>query len=108
MTEWRKRLRIDTVKTLLNSENEAIIYFTKRDLLGEKVTAIDSIWGLAAPQKIIKKQRADGSWEKAEKKKPIYPPNHYSLVATFKQFPTLIETTGLFNDQRSLPKHSDL
>ncbi|OGO01028.1 MAG: hypothetical protein A2Y90_05470 [Chloroflexi bacterium RBG_13_52_12] len=107
MTEWRKRLRIDTVKTLLNSENEAIIYFTKRDLLGEKVTAIDSIWGLAAPQKIIKKQRADGSWEKAEKKKPIYPPNHYSLVATFKQFRTLVEKYGFFKDHPSIPKAAE-
>jgi hypothetical protein len=75
MTDWRKQLRCDPLPALLNSSNKAIVYFTRRDLLNEQVEPIDSVWELPEPQKILRKQQADGSWkleaEKAGKPKDL-------------------------------------
>src|SRR4030042_2083749 len=103
MTNWRKQLRIYTVPVLLGSKDKAIVYFTERDLLDEKIEPINFIWGLAAPQKIIKKKRADGSWEKSGKKTAVYPPSHHSLVDTFKQLRTLVEKYGFSKDHPAIP-----
>ena len=46
---------------------------------------------LPEPQKILRKQQADGSWKKSGKNPAVYPPNHHSLVETFKNFRILVE-----------------
>jgi len=88
---WMKQLRFDPVSELFSSNNEAISYFVKRDLLGEKVEPIDRMWRLPEVEKIIKKQRPDGSWRHHGKEVTVYPEHHYSLVETFKQFRVLVE-----------------
>lgn len=55
------------MKPLLESEDEAVIYFTERDLLEEKVDAIDYIWNLKDAQNILKKQQHDCSWKPKKK-----------------------------------------
>lgn len=87
---WQKQLYTDPLPTLLAAENKTIVYFTRRELLGEKVAPLSSVWELPEPQKILKKQQADGSWKRAAKKE-VYPPNHYALVETFKNFRILVE-----------------
>jgi hypothetical protein len=86
-----KQLRYDPTPILLNSPDKAIVYFTRRDLLDEKVEPINVIWGLPEPLKILRKQQADGSWGKPAQNPVIYPPNHQSLVETFKNFRLLVE-----------------
>jgi hypothetical protein len=88
------QLKTDPIPTLLASHNPAVVYFVKRDLLGEQVEPINVIWKLPAPQKIVNKQQADGSWKYTGKKAAVYPPHHYSLVETFKQFRILVERYG--------------
>ncbi len=107
MTDWRKQLRIGPVPVLLNSQNKAIIYFTRRDLLNEAVGPISLVWGLPEPQKIISKQQADGSWKKSGKNPAVYPPNHYELVETFKSFRTLVEKYQFAKDHPSIPGAAD-
>ena len=107
MTDWRRQLRVDAVPILLASQNTAIVYFTKRDLLNEPVTPIDFVWELPEPQKIIRKQQADGSWKKSGGNTAIYPPNHHSLVETFKNFRTLVEKYRLTKDHPSIPKAAE-
>lgn len=104
---WRKQLRIDTVPVLLGSQDEALVYFTKRDLLNEPVAPISFVWGLPEPQKIIRKQQADGSWEKAGKKNDIYPPYHHTLVATFKRFRILVEKYRFTRDHPAAMKAAE-
>ena len=104
---WRPQLHIDTLPALLASPNQAIVYFTKRDLLDESVEPINSVWGLPEPQKLLRKQRADGSWEKAGKNKDIYPPYHYSLVETFKRFRILIEKYQFTKEHPSVYKAAE-
>ncbi len=76
---------------LLGVDDRAVIYFTRSDLLEETVESLDYVWKLPAPQKILKKQREDGSWKGPVRKTPVYPENHSELVVTFKAFRELVE-----------------
>jgi hypothetical protein len=52
--EWQ--LVLDkAVNALLASNNRAIIYFTRNDLLEESVGTVSQVWELPEPQKILKK-----------------------------------------------------
>jgi hypothetical protein len=104
---WQKQLYTDPVPALLASENEAIIYFTKHVLLGEKVEPVSYVWNLPEAQKIIGKQQADGSWQRTAKGKEVYPPNHYALVETFKQFRILVEEYAFTKAHPAIPKTAE-
>jgi len=87
---WRHKLS-NSIAALLGTNNEAIVYFTHRDLLGEPVDPINTVWTLAEPRRILQKQSSDGSWKGPAKKTPVYPKDHGRLVVTFKELRTLIE-----------------
>jgi hypothetical protein len=76
---------------LLSSNNKAIAYFTKRDLLEEKVESINSIWNLPEVQKTFRRQQTDGSWKHSGKETVTFPKYHYSLVETWKVYRLLVE-----------------
>jgi hypothetical protein len=101
------QLKIDPIPTLLASPDKALVYFVKRDLLGEQVEPINVIWKLPAPQKIVNKQQADGSWKYTGKKTAVYPPHHYSLVETFKQFRMLVERYQFTKENASVRKAAE-
>jgi hypothetical protein len=107
MANWRQQLRIDPIPILLAAENKAIVYFTKRDLLEEKVEPISAIWNLPEPQKILPKQQNDGSWGKSSTDPAVYPPNHVSRVETFKNFRILVERYGFTKEYHSLAKAAE-
>jgi len=91
LTKWLVQLKFDPTPTLLSSGNAAIVYFTKRDLLEEKVVPINHIWQLPEVQKIFRKQQPDGSWRYSGKKTVSYPKHHYPLVQTWKAFRVLVK-----------------
>jgi hypothetical protein len=100
---WRKQFKFDAVQALLSLPNKAIVYFTKRDLLNEPVTPINTIWELPEPQKLLKRARADGRWEKQAAEKPVYPPYHYKLVDVFKTFRLLVERYAFTKEHPIIP-----
>jgi len=106
MVYWLSKLKYDPIKTLLGSGNHAIIYFTKRDLLDEKVEAIDYVWSLPEVQNILKKQESDGSW-KPRGKKDEKSGVKYSLVETWRQFRYLIQQYEMNNNHPAIRKASD-
>ena len=59
---WIKKLRYNPIDPMLRSDNVAISYFTKRDLLSEDVPPMEYIWRQEAPRKILKKQDTLGYW----------------------------------------------
>ena len=89
---WQSLLDHDPIAPLLSSQDKALDYFVRRDLLDETVPSIEFVWGLPAAQKILKKQQPDGSWKYPGTKKPVYPEHHYGLVETWKKFRFLIDT----------------
>ena len=77
--EWNKQFKYDPVKPLIESNNPAVFYFTRRDLLQAKVeSASDVLWSLTTPQRIINRQEPDGYWKALGKNEDYY------LVETFK------------------------
>jgi hypothetical protein len=88
---WRALLSVDAIPALLASENQAIVYFTRRDLLDERTKAVVLVWGLPEPQKWLRHQRVNGSWDKSGVKADVYPEHYYRLVETFKRTRILIE-----------------
>jgi len=92
MNSWQNQLRFDPLPPLASSENKALLYFVRRDLLGEKVGSVDSLWRLSEAQRILKKQQANGSWTRSGEKK--HPAINYSLIETWRYFRFLVEQYG--------------
>jgi len=91
LTKWLAQLRFDPTPTLLSSGNEAIVYFTERDVLEQEVAPINNLWQLPEALKTLRNQQPDGSWKYTGKKTVSYPKYHYPLLQTWKTFRVLVE-----------------
>ncbi len=101
MRSWTAGLKLEPVKPLLSCAYPTIRYFTKRDLLGEEVEPIQTLWGLPEPRKLLRHQREDGSWTVPPKYSEKYPDVNYPLVETFRR---LRELVGKYEMNRSHPQ----
>lgn len=88
---WIEQLRYDPINPLLESNNAAISYFVKRDLLSENVPPIEYIWELEEPEKILRKQKTLGNWRSHSQNREKAPAVNYDLFETFKQFSKLVD-----------------
>jgi len=102
---WRRQLRFDALPALLDSGNEALQYFVRRDLLGEEVGPIRGLWQLSGAQKIIRKQQPDGSWIFPGDRK--HKDKNYSLIETWKQFRFLVEEYGFTREDSSTSRAAE-
>lgn len=103
MKDWISLLNFDPIKPLLNIENEAITYFTKRDLLEEKVGPIKTLWTLKEPQKILDKQQDNGGWKYPGKTKEEFRyRENYNQIETYRNIAILHEKYGLNKDYDSM------
>lgn len=84
-------LRVDPIDALLETGDDPIVYFVRRDLQELPVEPIESVWSSKAPQRIVRRQRVDGSWSGPKRQRPVYPSNRTDLLATFKQVRLLVE-----------------
>jgi hypothetical protein len=89
MDNWRTQFKYDPIPILLESKNEAVIFFARRDLLGEDAGPVEKIWELPEARKILKGQQQDGSW--APKGKAEGPGVKYALAETWRQLRYLID-----------------
>lgn len=62
-SNWQNPFSYNPIKPLLESNHCAIAYLAKRDLLGESVERVSTIWKLAEVQSIINRQRSEGCWK---------------------------------------------
>lgn len=105
MDTWREQLTFDPLPYLLSSENEALIYFVRRDLLEESNDSIELIWQLPEVRKILAKQLSDGSWPRVGEEK--HPAINYHLIETWKQFRYLVEQYGFTRDHPQAQKAAE-
>jgi len=89
---WREHLKFDPLPALLACGNEALRYFVRRDLLGERVGAVDPLWESPEARRILKKQQPDGAWHRAGGEK--HPAINYRLIGTWRHFRFLVEQYG--------------
>jgi hypothetical protein len=98
MEKWRKELRFDPIPSLISSKNKAIEYFTRRDLLDEKVEPIETLWELAEAKKVLNRQQEDGSWKYPGGGKPhLRSQEDYNQLETYRIVGVLVEKYGLNN-----------
>lgn len=95
MTAWKRKLPHDPVPILLESENQALVFFTKRDLLEEESGNVRDLWDLPEVLKILRKQQEDGSWKYPGKTVNIRTPEDYNQLETFRQLRFLVEMYGM-------------
>ncbi|MCD1293979.1 hypothetical protein CUJ83_03080 [Methanocella sp. CWC-04] len=107
MAIWSEHLKYDPIPAFLSSNNEAIIYYVKRDLLDEESGPVSQLWKLPEAQKIIRKQQADGTWKYPGKQIVVYPGHHYRLVETWKQFRYLVEKYEITKEHPAAEKAAE-
>jgi hypothetical protein len=105
METWRRQLKLDPIPTLLSSRDEALSYFVRRDLLGERVESIQHLWQFPEAQRILRKQQPDGSWFYRGNKK--HKDINYSLIETWRQFRFLVEKYGVSREDPSTQKAAE-
>ncbi len=82
------------IKTLIGTCNEALIEFTRRDLLGEEVD-IEKLRNLPRVKRILKNQQSNGSWIYPNKNATSRSPTNYNQYQTYKTIAELVELYGL-------------
>ena len=87
------------------SENEAIQYFTRRDLSGEQVGSAHQLWRLPEAVRILKKQQTDGAWHRPGEIK--HPAINYRLIETWRHFRYLVEQYGFTKEHPQAQKAAE-
>ena len=96
----------EAIKTLLNTDNEALITFTKQKLLGEEVD-VEALWTLPQVEKILKNQRSNGSWIYPNTKAMLRSPTNYNQYQTYKTVAELVEFYGLNKKHEAIRKAAE-
>lgn len=104
---WQEQLRTDPTELLMSLKNEALHYFTRRDLLDEKVEPITTLWELPEVGKIINKQQDDGSWKYPAGKKNIRSQENYNQLETYRILGELVEKYGFNKEHESVQKAAE-
>jgi hypothetical protein len=105
MVDWLSKFKYDPIKPLMDSEDKAIIYFTKRDLLDYKIEPLD-YEDLPEVQNILKKQLDDGSWPpkgKIAENSGV----KYHLIETWKQLRFLVQQYQMNNSHPTIQKAAE-
>lgn len=92
MNRWQTLLKADPLPTLSSSRDQALLFFLRRDLLGEDPGPLERLWQLPGAQKILRKQCADGSWPR--RGEPQHPAVNVRLIETWRHFRFLVEQYG--------------
>jgi len=87
---WETQLRLDPIKPLISCAYPAIRYYARRDLLGEDVGPIQTLWSQPEAMKLLRHQRGDGSWTVPEKYSAKHPDVKYGLIETFRRLRELV------------------
>jgi hypothetical protein len=105
MDNWQRQLKFDPIAPLLSSGNEALRYFTRRDLLGDPVGPVSRVWELPEAQRILRKQLADGSWPRSGGEK--HPAINYHLIETWRHLRFLVEQYGFTREHPQARKAAE-
>jgi hypothetical protein len=107
MKDLKNRLRFNPFPILIKTENMAIKYFTKRDLLNERMESEEFLWELPEVENILKKQNMEGSWRYISSKKDQRTQENYNQIETYRQLGFLIEKYGLNNHHKAVQKAAE-
>ncbi len=93
MNKWLNELKCNPIYPLLESNNRAILLSVQRDLL-DKTVPVEDLWQSPEPQRILRKQKIDGSWLYPGGKENIRTQENYNQLETYRNLGILIEEFG--------------
>lgn len=105
--DWLSRLSVNPIPALVDWTDNALAYFTRRDVLQQSVDPVESLWDLPAASRLIRNQRADGSWRYPGKNDPSVPGQNTALLETFRNLRVLVEMFGFTRAHPALVKAAD-
>ena len=91
---WTDALKANPLNALLGEEDATLKFFAERDLLGFSSGAVENLWELKEPQKLLKMQRADGAWIYKSSRPGDEFGENYELLETWKNLRFLVEMFG--------------
>jgi hypothetical protein len=108
LENWQQKLKLSPVYALFASKNQAINYFTRRDLLEETVEEIENLWQIHQAKKLLNKQLANGAWKyPGGGKTHLRAVEGYNQIETFRILGELVEKYGMDKRHTSIQKAAD-
>jgi len=104
---WLNTLNVSPLENLIGRQDDALTYFVRRDLLGEPIDPIDTLWQLPEADRLVAKQRPDGGWNYPGKKDDPGSVTNYTLLETYRNLGVLVEMYGFHNGHPSLEKAAE-
>jgi hypothetical protein len=103
MEAWRRILFFDPLPPLITAENEAIRYYARRDLLGEAVPSIASLWELNEVRRLLRKQKDNDSWPyRGARRTYLRSADNYDQLETYRMVGELVEKFGMTRDHSAM------
>ena len=100
-------LKVDPLPLLASSENAAIAFFARRDLLGSNAGLVSALWDLPEARKIVARQNPDGSWRYPGGKPHVRSRENYDQLETFRQVGMLVEKLGFSREHPALARAAE-
>jgi hypothetical protein len=104
---WGRLLKVDPLPLLASSENAAIAFFARRDLLGSSTGPVSALWDLPDARKIVARQNPDGSWRYPGGKPHVRSRENYDQLETFRQVGILVEKFGFSREHPALARAAE-
>jgi len=91
MMDWRSQLKKDPLPYLLRTDDEALLFQIKRDLMGQRVGKAWELWDSPEVRKLETKQRPDGTWKYPGRGSGVALGEDYEFYQTWKVLSMLVE-----------------
>jgi hypothetical protein len=107
MSTWRKRLPHDPIPILLESGCVPVVYFARRDLLGENHGPGKQLWESREAQKILRRQMKNGAWKYPAPAATARSAEDYDQIETYRNLGFLVEKFGFTRKHPAIPKAAE-
>ena len=104
---WLEALRFNPLPPLLESGNETITFFAKRDLLGQDAGPVEQLWDSDTVARLLRKQQGNGSWEYRGAKPGLRSQEDYDQLETYRIVGELVERHGLTRKHPSMERAAE-
>lgn len=106
MKNWLGYFKYDPISPLLETQNSAIVLIAERDLLGN-ILHVENLWQLPEVQKILRRQKPNGSWTYPGGKEYVRTEENYNQLETYRNLGFLVEEYGLNQKHPAIHKAAE-
>jgi Squalene-hopene cyclase C-terminal domain len=103
---WLDNFRYDPLAPLIKCKAQSVSISAQHDLM-DKVISLENLWQLPEPQKILRKQRKNGSWEYSGAKEHIRSKENYNQLETYRNMGRLVEEFRFTKKHSAIQKASE-